>query len=236
EREARAEAKIVHPNVVSVHDIGESDDGRPFIVMDYVEGRSLQDVVAEDGPLDSEHTALVGMGVARALAAAHALGIVHRDVKPANVIVDPQGLPHLMDFGLARAADGDNDAALTAPGILLGTAHYVAPEQARYGQGSPRGDLYSLGAVLYYALTGTPPFDGDGAIDVALRRFEEDPADLRTLLPAADPELAALIHALLARTPDDRPSEATAVAERLINVAARLRATRTAGETQEPLS
>ncbi|MBV8645435.1 MAG: serine/threonine protein kinase, partial [Candidatus Eremiobacteraeota bacterium] len=105
EREARAEAKIVHPNVVSVHDIGESDDGRPFIVMDYVEGRSLQDVVADDGPLDSEHTAIVGMGVARALAAAHALGIVHRDVKPANVIVDPQGLPHLTDFGLARASD-----------------------------------------------------------------------------------------------------------------------------------
>ena len=236
EREARAEAKIVHPNVVSVHDIGESDDGRPFIVMDYVEGRSLQDVVADDGPLDSEHTAIVGMGVARALAAAHALGIVHRDVKPANVIVDPQGLPHLTDFGLARASDGDNDPALTAPGILLGTAYYVAPEQARYGQGSPRADLYSLGAVLYFALTGTPPFDGDGAIDVALRRFEEDPPDLRTLLPAADPELAALIHALLARNPDDRPSEAAAVAERLINVAARLRATRTAGETQEPLS
>ncbi|MBV8645079.1 MAG: hypothetical protein JO225_14320, partial [Candidatus Eremiobacteraeota bacterium] len=130
----------------------------------------------------------------------------------------------------------DNDPALTAPGILLGTAYYVAPEQARYGQGSPRADLYSLGAVLYFALTGTPPFDGDGAIDVALRRFEEDPPDLRTLLPAADPELAALIHALLARNPDDRPSEAAAVAERLINVAARLRATRTAGETQEPLS
>ncbi|MBV8748804.1 MAG: serine/threonine protein kinase, partial [Candidatus Eremiobacteraeota bacterium] len=87
EREARAEAKIVHPNVVSVHDVGETDDGRPFIVMDYVEGRSLQAIIADDAPLPSERVALLGMGIARALAAAHALGIVHRDIKPANVIV-----------------------------------------------------------------------------------------------------------------------------------------------------
>jgi eukaryotic-like serine/threonine-protein kinase len=234
EREARAEAKIVHPNVVSVHDIGEADDGRPFIVMDYVEGRSLQEIIAEEAPLASERVAILGAGLARALAAAHALGIVHRDVKPANVIVDGQGIPHLMDFGLARELR-DADAELTAPGVLVGTALYVAPEQLRDGTASPAADLYSLGAVLYHALTGQPPFGGDNAFEVALRRFEEDPEALRDVVPAADSELAALIHTLLKRDPVDRPWDAAAVAERLINIGARLRATRTAGEPQAPL-
>ncbi len=101
-REARAEGKIAHPNVVSVHDVGEAEDGRPYIVMDYVEGSSLQEIIAEQGALSSERVAIIGMGIARALAAAHALGIIHRDVKPANIIIDGQGIPHLMDFGLAR--------------------------------------------------------------------------------------------------------------------------------------
>ncbi|HEX3464014.1 MAG TPA: serine/threonine-protein kinase [Candidatus Elarobacter sp.] len=234
EREARAEAKIVHPNVVSVHDIGESEDGRPFIVMDYVEGRSLQEIIAQDGPLTSERVALLGLGIARALAAAHALNIVHRDVKPANVIVDAQGLPHLMDFGLARELV-DDDPGITAPGVLVGTPFYVAPEQAQFGTASPAADLYSLGAVLYHALTGEPPFTGENAFDVALRRFQEDPADLRAVVPAADPDLAALIHALLERDPVNRPWDAAHVAERLGDIGARLRTTRTAGETQAPL-
>ena len=233
-REARAEGKISHPNVVSVHDTGETEDGRPYIVMDYVEGPSLQQIIADEGPLSSERVAIIGMGVARALAAAHALGIVHRDVKPANVIIDGQGIPHLMDFGLARELH-DEDPAVTAPGLMVGTAYYVAPEQARYGTSSPAADLYSLGAVLYHALTGEPPFTGDNALDVALRRFEEDPAALRVVLPAADSDLAALIHTLLARDPVERPWDAAAVAERLGDIGARLRATRTAGESQAPL-
>jgi serine/threonine-protein kinase len=234
EREARAEAKIVHPNVVSVHDIGESDDGRPFIVMDYVAGRSLQELLADEAPLSSERVAIIGMGIARALAAAHVLNIVHRDVKPANVIVDEQGIPHLMDFGLAREIV-DDDPGITAPGVLVGTAFYVAPEQAQFGTASPAADLYSLGAVMYHALTGEPPFTGENAFDVALRRFQEDPAELRAVAPAADPDLAALIHALLERDPVQRPWDAGSVAERLGDIGARLRATRTAGETQSPL-
>jgi serine/threonine-protein kinase len=234
EREARAEARITHPNVVSVHDIGETEDGRPYIVMDYVDGRSLQEIIAADGPVSSERVAIVGTGIARALAAAHALGIVHRDVKPANVIIDLQGIPHLMDFGLARELF-DADPGLTAPGVLVGTAYYVAPEQARYGTASPGSDLYALGAVLYHALAGEPPFVGEGALDVALRRFEEDPEELRARVPAADPDLTATIHALLARDPVERPWDAAAVAVRLGDIAARLRATRTAGETQAPL-
>ncbi len=233
EREARAEAKIVHPNVVSVHDVGENEDGRPYIVMDYVEGEPLSDLIAVER-LSSERVAALGFGVARALAAAHALGIFHRDVKPANIIIDGQGIPHLMDFGLARELDED-DPGITAPGILVGTASYVAPEQARYGTASSAADLYSLGAVLYHALTGEPPFSGGNALDIALRRFEEDPAELRELLPAADSELTELTHALLARDPVDRPWDANMISERLGDIAARLRATRTAGEAQEPL-
>jgi serine/threonine-protein kinase len=233
EREARAEAKIVHPNVVSVHDYGVNEDGRPYIVMDYVEGEPLAELIAGT-PLSSERVAAIGFGVARALAAAHKLGIFHRDVKPANIIIDNQGIPHLMDFGLARELH-DEDPGVTAPGILVGTAQYVAPEQARYGTASSAADLYSLGAVLYHALTGEPPFSGGNALDVALRRFEEDPAELRVLVPAADSELTDAIHALLARDPVDRPWDAAMIAERLGDITARLRATRTAGETQEPL-
>jgi serine/threonine-protein kinase len=227
-REALAEARLVHPNVVTVHDVGVTDDERPYIVMDYVEGRPLSALIA-DAPLPPERAAWLGVQVARALAAAHGLGIVHRDVKPANIIVDGQGLAHLMDFGLARVED---DPELTMHGSLVGTAHYVSPEQARYGKGSAQGDLYSLGAVLYHALSGRPPFDGDGTIDVALRRFEEDPAPLATLVPGIDSDLAALVHALLARDPADRPAGAAAVAERFADIAARLRTERTSGEVQ----
>lgn len=228
DRGARAEAKIVHPNVVSVHDLGEMEDGRPYVVMDYVEGQPLSELIAGT-PLTSERVAAIGTGLARALAAAHVLGIFHRDVKPANVIIDQQGIPHLMDFGLARELWAE-DPDVTAPGLLLGTANYVAPEQARYGAASSAADLYALGALLYHALTGAPPFDGEGALDVTLRRFEEDPPDVRDIARAADPDLAAVIHALLERDPVDRPWEATAIAERLADIAARLRATRTAGD------
>jgi serine/threonine-protein kinase len=231
DRGARAEAKIVHPNVVSVHDVGENEDGRPYLVMDYVEGASLAELI-HDGPLSSERVAAIGVGIARALAAAHALGIFHRDVKPANIIIYRQGIPHLMDFGLARELYADDPGA-TAAGALVGTADYVAPEQARYGAASPAADLYALGALMYHALTGAPPFEGSGALDVTLQRFEEDPADLRVSMPAADPDLVAVIHALMARDPVERPWDAVAVAERLADIAARLRATRTAGDASE---
>ena len=226
-REALAEAKITHPNVVAIHDVGQNDEGRPYIVMDYVEGRSLQQIVADE-PLSSERTAIVGAQIARALAVAHDRGIVHRDVKPANILIDEQGIPHLTDFGLARAVD-QLEADLTAPGVLVGTPHYVAPEQARYGYSSPSADLYSLGAVLYFALAGEPPFPGAGALDVALRRFEEDPPDLRARVPGVDPDLAALVMSLLAREPSERPADASAVAEALVDAGARLRTMRTTG-------
>jgi len=227
-REAFAEARVVHPNVIAVHDIGETADGRPFIVMEFVEGRTLADLLAE-GRLPSERVAMLGTGLARALDAAHEAGVVHRDVKPANVLIDAHGLPHLTDFGLARAID-EHEADITSPGTLLGSAHYVSPEQARYGTSTAQSDLYSLGALLYHATAGEPPFPGQGPIDIALRRFEEDPPDLVTRVPDSDPFLAALIHTMMAREPAERPQSAHAVAERMLDIAARLRALRTSAD------
>jgi len=229
-REALAEASLVHPNIVAVHDVGVHEDGRPFIVMDFVDGRSLAALIAE-GPVPSERVAAIGLAIARALAAAHEHGIIHRDVKPANILIDQQGLPQLTDFGLARVAD---DSELTIAGELLGTAMYVAPEQARFGTCTAQGDLYAFGAVLYHALAGAPPFEGAGAIDVALRRFEEDPAPLQARVGDVDPALAVLVHELLAREPAARPPSAAAVAERLGDIAARVRTERTSGDAVTP--
>lgn len=234
-REALAAAKIVHPNVVTVHDVGENDEGRPYIVMDFVDGPSLATVIERGGALPSERVALIGIGVARALAAAHAAGIVHRDVKPQNILLDEQGIPHLTDFGLARAFDR-SDIELTAPGALLGSAHYVAPEQARSGEATPRSDLYSLGASLYHAAAGEPPFAGQGAIDITLRRFEEDPPDLGVRVPGIDAQLAALLMTLLARDPEERLADAATVVERLSDVAAWLRVERNVGDVANAAS
>ncbi|HTW82771.1 MAG TPA: serine/threonine-protein kinase [Candidatus Sulfotelmatobacter sp.] len=231
-REALTEARVVHPNVVAVHDVGLHADGRPYIVMDYVEGRPLSAILAER-VLSSEEAALVGVQLARALAAAHALGIVHRDVKPANVLIDAQGSAHLTDFGLAWAGDAA-EARLTAPGALIGSAAYVAPEQARSGEVSPLVDLYALGGLLYHALAGAPPFEGGGALAVALRRFDEDPPALPVRAPEVDLELAGLVQVLLARAPEARPQSAVEVAEQLGDIAARLRLQRTGGEAGGP--
>ena len=231
-REALAEARIVHPNVIAVHDVGENDDGRPFIVMDYVEGRSLQSIVAEH-PLSAERAAAIGGAILRALAVAHERGIVHRDIKPGNIMIDDQGLAHLTDFGLARF---DDRASLesTSPGELIGTVLYIAPEQARGGDAGPAADIYALGATLYHALAGEPPFNGNGPIDTALLRFENPPPPLAERVPDVDPELAGLIQAMLAVDPAARPAGAGELAERFIDISARLRTRRVAADPVAP--
>ncbi|BDE06263.1 hypothetical protein WPS_15390 [Vulcanimicrobium alpinum] len=231
-REAVAEARIVHPNVIAVHDVGENEDGRPFIVMDYVEGRSLQEVLA-DHALSSERAAAIGGAIARALAVAHERGIVHRDIKPGNILIDDQGIPHLTDFGLARL-DDQASLELTVPGELLGTVLYVAPEQARNGDVGPAADIYALGATLYHVVAGEPPFSGKGPIDTALQRFEGEPPPLAERVPDVDPELAGLIHAMLAFDPAARPADAGPLAERFFDISARLRTRRLATEPAPP--
>jgi serine/threonine protein kinase len=155
-REAQIAARLYHPNIVRVYDIVEEDD-RPSIVMELIPFRSLQDTVREDGPLTPAHAARVGLGVLAALLVAHQAGIVHRDVKPANILLGPEDRVVLTDFGIAKAADSPT---LTSSGMLLGSPSYLAPERARGGSGGAEADLWALGASLYTAVEGRPRSSG----------------------------------------------------------------------------
>jgi hypothetical protein len=160
-REGRIAARLQHPNAVTVHDVVE-DDGRPVLVMEYLPARTLADRIAEHGALPAEHVMRVGAQIAGALAAAHAAGIVHRDVKPGNVLLTDDGTAKITDFGIARAV---GDVTVTRTGLLAGTPAYLSPEVARGGEPGPTADVFSLGSTLYAAVEGRPPFgDGDNAI------------------------------------------------------------------------
>ena len=170
-REAKAAAAVVHEHVVAIHNV-ESEQEVPFLVMQYVSGWSLQDRVETEGPLATRELLRIGMQAAAGLAAAHTQGLIHRDVKPANILLE-KGVERalLTDFGLARAAD---DASLTRSGIVAGTPNYMSPEQARGEPANARSDLFSLGAVLYFMATGHPPFRAEQAMGV-LHRICNDP-------------------------------------------------------------
>lgn len=172
-REARTAARLSHPNVVRIYDVVHDRDS-PWIVMEYVESRSLQQILAVDGPLSPARTARIGLAVLAALRAAHTAGVLHRDVKPHNVLVATDGRVVLTDFGLATFTGGD--AAMTGPGMILGSPHFVAPERARDGISDPRTDLWSLGATLYAAVEGQPPYARDSAM-ATLSALATDPPD-----------------------------------------------------------
>ena len=159
-REAQLAARVRHPNVVGVYDIVEEGD-RPSIVMELVPFRSLRDAVAEDGPMTPAEAARVGLSVLAALRAVHEAGVVHRDVKPANILLGPGGRVVLADFGIAKAADSP---ALTISGVLLGSPSYLAPERARGGRAGAAADMWALGASLFAAVEGHPPFERDGVL------------------------------------------------------------------------
>jgi len=214
-REALAAAKIAHPNVVAVHDVGTGDDDRPFIVMELVSGPSLAEVL-KAGPLPDRRAARIGADIARGLAAAHAIGFVHRDVKPANVILTAADVAKLTDFGLVLdAGEEAPPSELTMHGAMLGSAAYVAPEQARYGESSAASDLYALGCTLYEVVAGSPPFGGVTAIDQAVKRLVEAPEPVAKRAPGIEPALAALIMELLVRDPQRRRDDAGEVGEEL---------------------
>jgi serine/threonine-protein kinase len=214
-REARLAARLSHPNVVRVYDVGEVD-GRPFIAMEYVEGENLAELVAGRGRLPAAEAAALAAQACGALAAAHSAGLVHRDVKPQNLILRSDGTLKLGDFGIAF---GGHDATqLTQAGTLLGTAAYVAPEQARGERVTAAADIYGVGAVLYELLTGEPPrrvvsFD-ELRTDEAFRL-----PDLAARAPGVPPRLAAAVAQCLAVDPDDRPASAASLARRLAAVA-----------------
>jgi len=190
-REARAVAALGHPNIANVFDYGEDDD-KPFIVMELAEGSDLARLLREEGAFQPERAADVAAQVCAALGHAHAAGIVHRDVKPANIIVGPNDRVKVTDFGIARAV---GDSTLTATGSVLGTAHYLSPEQAAGGEVGPASDLYSLGIVLYEMLTGAVPFTADTPIAIAMRHVS-DPVPAPSLV---NPDVPAALDDVVAR-------------------------------------
>ncbi|HEX2156344.1 MAG TPA: Stk1 family PASTA domain-containing Ser/Thr kinase [Actinomycetes bacterium] len=199
-REAQAAASLSHPGVVAVYDTG-SENGTHFIVMEYVDGRTLKDVIRAEAPLYPDRAAEICADVCAALAAAHARGLVHRDVKPANIMLMPDGRVKLMDLGIARAAAGE---AVTQTAAMLGTAQYLSPEQAQGQAVDYRSDLYSLGCCLYEMLTGTVPFRGATPVAIAYRHVREDPAPPRLLNPDIPPSLEAVCLKAMAKRPEDR--------------------------------
>jgi serine/threonine-protein kinase len=210
DREAKAAAAVVHPHIVAIHSVA-SWKGLPYLVMSYVAGRSLQERLDSDGPLELKEILRIGMQTAAGLAAAHAQGLVHRDVKPANILLENGvGRVWLTDFGLARAVD---DASLTQSGVIAGTPQYMAPEQAQGHSVDHRADLFSLGSTLYAMCTARAPFRADSAMAVLRRVCDDKPRSLRTLNPDVPPWLAAIIDKLHAKKPGDRFQTAAEVAE-----------------------
>src|SRR5947209_217343 len=218
-REARAAAGLNHPDVVSVYDQG-TDDGHPFLVMEYVPVQTLRSVLRERLRLSPGEALAVMDHVLAALAAAHATGLVHRDVKPENVLVTPDGRVKVADFGLARAAAGATVTAATGP--IIGTAAYLAPEQVRDGTSDARSDVYAAGVMLFELLTGRQPFTGDSAVSVAYRHVNEDVPEPSSVVPGIPGELDALVLAATARDPFDRPADARALHASLMSVRDRL--------------
>src|SRR3954467_4287125 len=199
-REARAVASLNHPHVVTVIDAGE-DEGAPYIVFEYVEGETLKDRIRRLGMLPVPEAVAYAIEIGRALSAAHAARLVHRDVKPQNVLIDPEGRAKLTDFGISRELEGDG---LTATGRVLGTTDYVAPEQAM-GQGvDPRSDIYSLGVVLYEMLTGDVPFHADSQVGVAMKHVNEELPDVQRRRPEVSAAVALVVERSTAKDPGGR--------------------------------
>lgn len=211
--EARATARLQHAGIVPVYDVGEID-ARPYFAMQYIQGRTLQELINTNSIDERQSVRIVAM-IAEAVDFAHQNGIVHRDIKPSNILVDSNGIARLTDFGLAKHTDAGE--SLTRTGVVLGTPSYMSPEQAsgRMGNISPASDVYSLGSVLYHALTGRPPFVAKTTMDMLLQVMEQDPPSARLLNPKIDRDLEMVLVRCLQKPPDLRYPSAAKLASDL---------------------
>jgi eukaryotic-like serine/threonine-protein kinase len=214
-REARAAARLHHPNVVAVYDTGEHD-GRPFIVMELVRGRTLADELRARGPLEIEEAVGLALGILDGLAVAHTAGIVHRDVKPGNVLLPDAGGAKLSDFGIAKALE-DATAGLTATGTVLGTPNYLAPELISGGTAGPGSDVYSVGCVLFELLTGQPPYTGESSVAIAYAHVHQPVPEVTDLRPEVPRDLATVVTTAMAKDPGERYPDAAAMRAALLD-------------------
>jgi len=210
EREAQMVASLSHPGIVPVYDVGE-DGGSRFIVMEYVPGRTLKDALESGGPLEPARAVAIMLTVLHALAYAHGRGLIHRDVKPQNILLSRAGDARLADFGIAHLAGGST----TRTAAILGSAHYLSPEQARGAEATVESDIYSCGIVLYEMLAGAPPFDGPNALAIANQHLHDEPEPLQQRSPSAPAALVAATMRALAKNPADRFPDAESFASAL---------------------
>ncbi len=211
EREARSVAALTHPGIVQVYRFGEADDGRPYLAMQYVEGRTLEERLAAEGRLSVDEARRVLVEVTGALEAAHKQGIVHRDVRPGNVLIEKDtGRVLLTDFGLAAVLDTGRESAarLTVTGEMIGQPRYMSPEQIRGEKVTGQADVYQVGVLAYHLLTGEGPFGDGPPARLLAAHLQQDPPDLRNLNPMVDADLAALLRRCLAKEPKHRPTVA----------------------------
>jgi tRNA A-37 threonylcarbamoyl transferase component Bud32 len=216
-REARSAASLSHPNIVSIYDQGRSEDGAYYIAFEYVPGGTLKERIRREGVLESAVAVRVALQITNALSEAHEKGVIHRDIKPQNLLVTQKGDVKVTDFGIARAAASISSVA-TGTGAVLGTAAYMSPEQARGDPVGPQSDLYSLGVVLYEMLTGTLPYEAESPIALAMMHINEPPRSPRQVNPEVPEPLNALTLKLLAKDPEDRYPSAPALANDLDRV------------------
>jgi eukaryotic-like serine/threonine-protein kinase len=236
-REAQASASLNHPAIVAVYDTGEDRTAlgaTPYIVMEYVEGETLRDVIRREGHLSPERAMTLAADICGALDFSHRNGIVHRDVKPGNVMITPQGTVKVMDFGIARAVS-DSAATMTSTAAVIGTAQYLSPEQARGESVDARSDVYSLGCLLYELCTGAPPFTGDSPVAVAYQHVREDPRLPSSINPEIPADLDAILLKAMSKNPANRYQSAADMRNDLLRSLAgqRVEATPVMGDAEK---
>lgn len=228
-REAQSAASLSHTNIVSIYDVGKDGDTE-YIVMEYIEGQNLKDIIRNYAPLSTEQTIDLGMQIAEAIRHAHEHHIIHRDIKPHNILVTEDGRIKVTDFGIARAVSA---ATMTHTGDIVGSVHYLSPEQAKGVQTNEQSDVYSLGIILYELLTGKVPYDGETPISIALKHLQEQAVPPSKLNPRVSPALENLVMRTIAKHPEQRYATAKDLLQDLHKVQAGLPVAKVEGEDQD---